>query len=331
MPVPPYLQDPQRLAARMLGVAPPLREILAETEVIQQARRVLTTVVEEGKLILPSRLYEAVLAYHSALAIAAISGKPALLRKLIDSTVLHAMATFRKLDQEELESIAKILGLRLRKTEALIPWLVDPTGTTIPLRLEYTVPLEDYLNAIEGAPGSELRLPNAFLKQGKVYLDRGRLVALLAYKIKVRILSLAEEYRSLDAPRLREEALRVIAELETGETLDRDKLPECIKSMIGRDKLSDRQAYIIISFLASVKPDLRAIEEILLLTGLAGPKSAENLAAAIASLGREYTPYRCDTEEAREACGDKCRGSILREYYRRLHGGSTKSRGQGQM
>jgi DNA primase large subunit len=312
----PYLYDPLRLAEKTLGVSPPLTELLSEPEVLKRATEILEAAVKNGTLVLPDAdMLTTTLSVHAALVLTSLSGSPFLMKNLVNAIYTHTLRVLSKSSSEELERIAKGLGLDLISENMSIPWLVDGQRT-IPLRLRYSLRIEEYLPLAVLSQNVELHLSNSFLRDGRVFLDRSRLVALLAEVTRARILSLLDEYRVLENRTLRETALKVAARLEaarTGRSLNEQTLPACIREIMENGVKSDIEAYILVSFLKAVNAQREDVERILLKSKAATPAALENITDAILAINRLYTPYKCDTEEAVRACRS-CKEGLLREY-----------------
>ncbi len=320
MPVLLYLADPESMARRLLGSSPPLVELLSESEAIGIARALLENAVEKGRLEFPpASELERVVGYHTALALASLSRSPVLVRAIIEATYEHAISILRSMRNDDLERTAKVLGARLEKSGTTINWIVD-NGRIIPLHLQYSIDLPHYLAIAGSSDDPMLLLPNSFLRGRRVYLDRDRLISLLAFAVKKRVQGLIDKYRSLESSVLSQEARRLAARLSRPARggIDWESVPECIRRLVDKGVETDEEAYMLVSFIAYIGPDRREIEEVLLRSDLASSGSLENLSDAILSLGRRFTPYKCDSELGKKICGSQCQEGVLREYFQRV-------------
>lgn len=327
MGLPPYLYErPDRVLQRLLGASPPLEEVLSDEQYLARAVEALAGIGrgESGLPSLPS-LADEVAVYHAMLAVAARTGSPRLVMAVVRASGDDARARLRRAPLEEAERYARLLGLPLERASLSIPWLVAPDGSLVRLSLTHRIGLQSYLRVAAGSEGV-LSLPNSFLLGGRVYLDRSRLVELIALAVERRVARLIDAYGRLDLGKSVEEAaLRVLARLEEGRSrLDLSELPACIRRIVEEGARSDEEAYMLVAFLASVKPSREVAAEILMRSGLAGAASVENLVDAVLGLSGVY-PYRCDSPPGRRACPEGCGRGVLREYYR----GRRRGRGRG--
>ena len=318
MPVMPYLyEDPSSIAVRLIGASVPAEELVSDEQAVRRGSELLEAALRENRLRVPDDLLDAVIAYHAAAAMASKSGSPRLVRALAEATGEHARTSLSGASPRELVRTARMLGLPVERSQVSIPWIVE-RGRVVPLRLEYNVPLARYLRVASGS-GGMLSLANSFLRGGRVYMDKRRLVELIALAAKARAVRIIDRYRGAElGKKLVDEALRLAARAETGGGgggLDWEALPGCVRRIIEEGARSDLEAYMLISFLAAVRPSRDSLARALLRSGLASARSLENLVDAVLSL-RGVSPYKCDSEPGRQACPEGCGEGAVREYFR---------------
>jgi DNA primase large subunit len=261
-----------------------------------------------------------VLSTHAALAISALSESPRMIRRVTESIFVDTIKRLSKMSTDVLANISKTLGVDLKRANVMLNWLVDDKGKLIPLKLEFYLDLDKYLKITSASNSPELFLTNSFVRDGRVYLDRSRLVQLLAYAVRERVLRTIESYRNLENETLREKGLKLAARFEAGERrrVRYDALPDCIERILKKGVRTDEEAYMIISFLLSVKPSRDDVEKFVLKSKLSSTLALENLVDAILGLQKTFTPYRCGSKGYERACGLECEKGVLEEYYERV-------------
>ncbi|MEB3759701.1 MAG: hypothetical protein GSR81_02520 [Desulfurococcales archaeon] len=318
----PYIVNPELFIERRLGVKVPLPMVLEEDDSLTLVEKLLSSLVENRQLELPSNEYEAVISYYGALVASAKSRAYRLIKLLIDASVDHALSTLPRVNDEELIKIAKNLGIELEYKPLSIPWLVDPAGRVVPKILKFRIDLIKYLETIEGSNDAVLSLPSGFVKSRKIYLDRQRAIHLIIHGIRRKLESLIDEYKGLEAPRLEELGRRYARELvkRSSPGIRPNLYPECIQSIMDLAKkggLSDEEIYVLITFIANLDPPVEYVEDMLNELNLASTSALPNIARAIVEIASRYTPYKCGSSVLREICGE-CSEDLLKTYYKRV-------------
>ncbi|MCE4624797.1 MAG: hypothetical protein F7C35_02900 [Desulfurococcales archaeon] len=318
-----YLSDPVRLAQRALGVRVPLEDLLSEEKVIKSAENILASIIRDSKLpVVDGTLLDKALAFHASMAIAAATRNAIVMKRLADAIFEDALQQLERASEDELLRLARWLGLPLERGDEYLEWLVEPSGRVLKLLLQYSIPVERYLELVAPIDDATLHLSNSFLKKGLVYLDRSRLALLTSYAIKLKIVNKIEEYRNIENKVIREAAMRVLAILSTQRVRDRiriETLPSCIRRVIENGAKTDEEVYTLLAFLHYIKPTPHDIEEILVRSGIAPLSAAENIAHALLAIStKTFTPYKCSSEPGRIACPEGCEG-LLKEYYSNLN------------
>ncbi|MFN4046566.1 MAG: hypothetical protein ACK4H7_04420, partial [Acidilobaceae archaeon] len=178
--------------------------------------------------------------------------------------------------------------------------------------LRFSVPAEDFLRFASNSRDEALRLVNNFVLKGLVYMDRARLEKLVVEAARKTI-----EEKLKDTPVPDAEAFRRLSkslkELEerAASGFSEEFFPECVKSIIAAGRvrrLSDEEAYVLLSFLRAVGAPRDYLEKLLRSLGV---EEAGVLAEALGEIG-DYTPFKCEVLKAKGICD--CDMDLLEEY-----------------
>ncbi len=327
---PPYLISIEAFASKRLGGVP-VRVLLSDPDIIEVGKRLVRLIVKEEKLTLDVDPSLAVPGFHAVLAAAARANNTLLIKTIADAVRRDALTFFYRLDQDRLSIISKRLGIGISASSLSIPWLVE-NGRVIHKRLEYSVSLPDFLGLAARSNSKLLQLSNSFLLDGMVYLDKPRLVLLLAEACYWRVFRLVEDYsekysdiKALDE--IVEEAGRALSS-RGSRPIKEDWLPDCIRRLLASAPsrgLNREEAYVLLSFFASLNADPYSVADILVKYKAAPPSAALNIGDVLREM-RGYAPYKCDSDVGRRVCSECRKSGLLEEYFSHAR---RKARGRG--
>jgi len=323
----PHLVDPLSYASSRLGISGGLEVLAGEEHLVSLALRRLKLALEGG---LPEELSpsadDEVFSFWLLLLALKASNSVYVLGRILDAEVERVERFLKAEDVESLASIARVLGVRVEFKPISFPWLVIK-GRVSERPLEVAVPVEDFLRYASRSKLEELRLVNNFVKGGYVYMDKERLVKLLSEASRLYIV---EKLKAMEAPenpvfqRLVEEVRKLEALEASG--FREELLPSCVRGIIASSKarrLSDEEAYVVLSLLSSIGAPVEYVERLLVEMGLASVKEARVIAEALLKV-RGYTPFKCEELKSRGIC--ECSEDLVREYQARLR--SLRGRGR---
>ena len=311
----PHLVDPWSYASLKLGFDRAFEVIASDEHFIGLALRRIKLANEGLPDEISTSTEDEVFSFWLSLLSLKAAGSVYLLNRVVDAEV-NRISRFLE-DEEDLVGVARALGVRVEVRSISFPWVVVK-GKVIRRVLDFAVPVRDFLRCAAGSKFEELRLVNNFVKGGYVFLDRRRLVKLLAEASRRAIV----EKLKMEAPEtpLFERLVEEVKALEVREAtgFDEELLPECIKQIIARStarRLSDEEVYVLLTFLSSIGAPREYVSRILVETGLAGRDRAEVIAESLSKV-RGYTPFKCEELKARGICD--CTEDLVREYTSRV-------------
>jgi len=327
---PPYLVSIEAFASKRLGGVP-VRVLLSDPDVIEAGKRLARSIIKDGSLNLDMEPSLAIPGFHAVLAAAARANNTLLIKTIADAVRRDALAFFSRFEQEKLPILSKRLGINISVSDLSIPWLVE-NGRIIYKKLEYSIGLPDFLSIAARSNNELLHLSNSFLLAGRVYLDKPRLVLLLAEASYWRVFRLVEDYSEkysdiemLD--QIAEEAGRALSS-RSSRPVREDWLPDCIRRLLtdaSSRGLNREEAYVLLSFFASLNADPYSVADILVKYKAAPPSAALNIGDVLREM-RGYTPYKCDSDAGRRVCPECRKSGLLEEYFSHAR---RKARGRG--
>jgi len=272
-------------------------------------------------------LHEELGSFVLALAAAKAAG-PRVLNRYVDAEAERAYKLIQRESMDSLVELARVLGLDVRVDSIKFPWMIDKSsGKKLYRVLPLSVGLASYLKYASAIDDRELDVVNSFLLGGRVYLDRGLLERLLRGVVRDRIRGLAEGIsldELVDDPKFREaveEASRVVERTLKGVEWEPSKFPPCVSKLIEKAKatrslksLDDKEAYLLVSFLANLTPSTGELEELLPNLGGSELRALYNLIRyAIEKKARIYT---CRYIRLSGLCPKRCGGPTPLHAYR---------------
>ncbi|MDM7275398.1 MAG: hypothetical protein P3X22_004670 [Thermoprotei archaeon] len=217
----------------------------------------------------------------------------------------------REESDDSLRRLAKTLGLKVGGESLRFPWVLK--GDKVIYReLRFSVPVSDFLKFASNSRDEALRLANNFVLKGLVYLDRARLEKLVVEASRKTIEEKLKDTPIPEAAAFRRlsKALRELEE-RAASGFNEEFFPECVKSIIAAGRvrrLSEEEAYVLLSFLKAIGAPRSYLEELL---GSIGVEEAGVLAEALGKVG-DYTPFKCEALKAKGICD--CDMDLVEEY-----------------
>lgn len=336
----PFLVDLGDFSASRLGFRVTLRHLASDPSIAELAiDEIYATVSGEEPRRRPSTTEEAVFTFYLALALAKAVG-PSLVESLARRYASLASSALTYEDEDSIISIASSAGVRVARSQVSIPWSVGRDGRVRVRVIPYAIPLPDYLTSISDSGMPELELVNQMLSNGKVYVDKNRLVKILGTAFYKRIMERAAELdpEEIENPELVERAREAYERglrRRRGIAWDRSALPPCIAeslSAIARGAASEGQLYLAATFIGAVGATASELSTTL---GLPPDSSRVRGLLNLARLAAErgFTVYTCGEAAKKGLCPsrDSCRApDPYREYLRRLSLRSRGTRRRGQ-
>ncbi len=234
-----------------------------------------------------------------------------LYEKVLKAELSRVAEALRGESEDSLKRLAKTLGLKVGEESLKFPWVLK--GDKVVYReLRFSIPVEDFLRFASNSKDESLRLVNNFVLKGLVYLDRAKLEKLVVEasrkiieeRLKNTLIPEAAAFRKLSKD------LRELEE-RAASGFNEELFPECVKSIIAAGKtrrLSDEEAYVLLSFLKTIGAPRSYLEELLRSMGV---EEAGVLAEALGRLG-DYTPFKCEVLKAKGICD--CDMDLVEEY-----------------
>ncbi len=320
---PPYLYlDLEEFVRVRIGDVP-LEELWSDRSVMNLAENMIIKSFTENKFEYNrNNTINSVLAFHLALAVLAASGSSTLVRKFLSTLTSDAILFINNLNEYEINRIINLLKIKMKKEDMYIPWIIN-NNNIIPKKLIYSINLKKYLLEIASSPDEALS--NSYLLHGKVYFDKQGLNKFLVIIIKNKILQKINKYRTIYSDY--ESVSKILSNLENKikQKINLELLPDCVRNLIekgSKTELSDKEIYVIISFLSNTRIDSDALSDIIFKARLADPLKAKIIARALAGI-KGYTPYTCEGSLSTVCSPCPPRG-LLREYYALLKKISSK-------
>ncbi len=329
----PFTTSLESYAKRELGYYGSIEELLSDEEARRLAQARLEASLSQDGLpsMIGSTEWEEVLSFHAALAATALSGSLRLLRRLADAEAYRVKRLLSKEDMKSLLRLSRILGLNASLENLVINWLYSKRRKNVlPRLLQFSIPLPSYLRTASRLEDRKWRLTNSFLLSGKVYMDRESFEDFICASISERIADLAENYRDLEIPMLRDLGTRIASRLDSyygPGPFDPSKLPACIKEIISSARegdLNSEKLYMLVTFLARINAPTEYLEEIIYSTGMVPRAVARVMAESLLEEAKQFRPYKCEVAVSKGVCSE-CKDNILTEYWRAIRRGRDRS------
>jgi DNA primase large subunit len=324
----------------MRGEIPPSTNLLEAVEVLGAGERVLEIIkdaVEKGLYRRGRNSVTDLVAFHASLLVLNSLGEKWVLKRLSVSIAKHYSSQLYRLDDDSLVVLAGLLGLHVKKhfgREVLkIPLRLTGRGVLHKL-FPISIRLRDYIKwsyRLKGDPA--WKITNQPILDGKVFIDRRKLIRLMEEAIDSSVETLSKEYENAVKPGQRlpgilgevsEKAKKIIEKnmqktrfpLLMGEyrgPINYDAFPPCMKNILLRAKsganLSHHERFAIATFLIQLGAD----EETVIDVFRNSPDFKEKIARyQVEHLmgkrggGKKYKPYNCDTMKTLGLCVAEC-------------------------
>ncbi|MCE4612317.1 MAG: hypothetical protein F7C07_00585 [Desulfurococcales archaeon] len=327
----PFIVDFEKFLAKEARISDPLPEIVNDPDLIDLATKRIESLLR-GNLreSFLSRLdsFGAVTSFYLGLAIAGKASRT-LLALVISKEISEASKMLSGESEEVTLHIASMLGVKVKKGQARVPWIITSEGKTVERVLPYTLDLKDYLEILGRSARSET-LANSFILDGKVFLDSSGLKRLVIAKARWKIENEAKKLSSLESAHLSRAAKTLLGEFGSAAEappsaavagLIHEALPECIKSIIekglsGAD-ISDQEFFLLLSFLANIRAPPKLLSEVFSKQLGLSRDAALDLSIKALKIASDFKPYDCSKPPGREVCSD-CPGDLVRYYLEKV-------------
>ena len=314
-------------AAEIYGLANRIRQII--TENLKP-----THVHEQHKLEPPQEI----IAFHNSLLIIAWLKNPIITKRFSLNIAKKSMVLLKKVDDNTLVMISRLLGVRLEKQvgEKMVKiFLKISQPEHFYMIFQFSLPLKEYLELTKRFWGDpNWKLVNQMVQNGRVYLDRQKVLRLLEEKIANHVEELIKRYQeiigeseSLPSPlqSIGEEIKKIVAE-ELKQRIDKSSLsgfvpgkivynafPPCMKKIFLEAKeggnLSHHQRFAIATFMIRLGASADEIVDIFRNTPDFNEKitryQVEHLMGSRGG-GKKYSPYSCSTMKTLGLCIAEC-------------------------
>ncbi|MGB9786348.1 MAG: hypothetical protein ACPLRJ_03600 [Infirmifilum uzonense] len=325
----PFLPEAIKIVKELGLTIEELGETPLGNEILEQAKRKILSVIEDGRYPVSSDDYR--------LEVSAFATAILLLSQVGDKALTEKFATaFSK-------SISPSLEADSRERVQLLFYISQVLGWNVKISNKIYVHFKNYIHAQPDFTG-KWKLVNRALRDGYVEVSTHELARLIQTGVKKHVSRLVES-ASVDSSLLPERVYAVVEELSQSWAKTRrevlefaqagyrksgmDAFPPCIKTLMDEAKsgknLPHSARFVLASFLLNVGFTVDETLEIFKYS----PDYREDLAryqvehiAGLRGSRTKYTPYKCDNMRSLGLCRWRCEGvkHPLQYFYRALRG-----------
>ncbi len=330
----PFLITLREYLAKELGYEAPLALIMKDPDIIDITITRLSEALKKGVAPLENgrTIYDEVVSHHLALLLAGKLGAR-VAERIARAEAARAAKYLELEDTDSLIALTAELGLTVKRESISFPWVYDLRKRTYRSRvLPVAIRLDSYLKAVASSDEPQLRLTNAFLLRGWVYVDRKMLIEILKHAIYNTIKYRLHENTTLYSDEVSDELLtkahkvatEILDQKEKGLTWSPEAFPPCITSLLakasdrGLNSLSDEEGYLLTSFLALLGPNDNDLENLFRETGVSESKAVNAIINLIKLAKDKRTRiYTCKALKGLGICMASCGVATPIHAYRR--------------
>lgn len=326
----PFIVGLEEFLARETGLPDPLLEIAGDPSLIDLAVKRIESLLGGNfreSFLAKTSSFEAVVSFYLGLAIA---GKAS--RTLLAMVISREVSEISRLLSEEAEErvlrVASMLGIRVGKGQARIPWIITREGRVVERVLPYSLNIRDYLE-LAAASNWGRSLANSFILGGKVFLDSSGLKNLIVIKARQKMEEDARRLSALESPYISQAVKRLLEEYGStpsspqivGKGLVYEALPQCVRGILEKglsgETITDEEFFLLTSFLANVGAPPKLLSELLSVQLGVDKDASLSIAVKALKIASEFKPYDCTKPPGREICSD-CPGDLVKHYLGRI-------------
>ncbi|AOL15895.1 DNA primase [Sulfolobus sp. A20] len=222
--------------------------LVSNTSLIDLAKKRIESVKANEQLEHYTKYTEPVLVFYTTLIILAVINSSRLNAKYayLESQQFKKLLT--KEDESALLELSSNLNIKVNRCN---PIKLRISERKITEEREYCINFIEFLKLIKGT-NDQWKLSKQILYRGNVYLNREQLIQLIAETIRRKILQLIRPLNLKEIP----EKLRDLINKE-------GRIPPCIEAILNKDKISEEEVRILVTFYIDIGKSLGSINAVL--------------------------------------------------------------------